>query len=289
MMDRKRLVTAAYRSASRYPFVVTGALRVRNIANGLAAYSMVFGQDPARNGEERLIRRALPNARVVFDVGANVGDWAALALSVLPPEGRLVCFEPSLIAAERLAARFGREPRVELVQLALSDTAGERLFYEEPDAGEASSLLRENTRGQVTARPVTVSTVDVEYERAGVDHIDMLKIDAEGFDLHVLRGAERCLREATIDVIQFEYNRPWIVAGATLGAAVHLLEQLEYTVFVVTPDGLRPLEYDRFGETFGYANLAAVAPRRLEALAAQPQTRTHGGRSGRRRHPSSHA
>jgi FkbM family methyltransferase len=259
-MNRKHLARTVYGAASRYPSVVTAALRIRNVTNALAGQAMVFGHAPSNNGEERLIRQMLPGAKTVFDVGANVGDWAALALPLLADDARLVCFEPSYTAADRLAARLGSDARVEIVQCALSDRSGERIFYEEPDAGEASSLLRANTRGGAAPRPVHVSTVDAEAERLAITHIDMLKVDAEGFDLYVLRGAERHLSTSSIGVVQFEYNHPWALAGATLGGAIGLLTQYGYSLMVVTPYGLSSFDYGRFGETFTYANFAAIAP-----------------------------
>lgn len=255
-----------YEAGSRRRPVVTAALRVRNITNALAGHSMVFGQDPKHNGEARLISEVLPNAKAVFDVGANVGDWASLALPHLASDARLICFEPSSVAAVPLAARLGGDTRVEIVRCALSDKPGDRTFYEEPEAGETSSLLREHSRKDAIPTQVSVSTVDDEAARLSITRIDMLKIDAEGFDLHVLRGAERCLSAHAIGVVQLEYNGPWSLAGATIGGVISLLEQYRYSLMVITPDGLRPFDYQRFGETFTYANFAALAPERRTGL-----------------------
>ncbi len=56
------------------------------------------------NGEWRFMQTILPQCATVFDVGANVGDWTALALDINP---RLVihCFEPSVATFQRLQAR----------------------------------------------------------------------------------------------------------------------------------------------------------------------------------------
>ena len=207
-----------------------------------------------------LIEQALPQARVVVDVGANVGDWAALASRAMPRDARMVCFEPSDNAADRLAERFRHEPRVEIVRTAVADAPGRRSFFQEPDAGETSSLARENTSGSAEQRVVDVTTIDAEAERLGIDRVDMLKVDCEGFDLAVLRGAERLLGAGRIGLIQFEYNEPWRSAGATLSAGLALLAHHGYKIRAVTPDGPREFDYAKFGETFTYANFAAVAP-----------------------------
>lgn len=51
---------------------------------------------------------------------------------------------------------------------------------------------------------INVDTVDLFCEQQGVDSIDLLKIDAEGFDLNVLRGAERSLRGGKIGFVLIE-------------------------------------------------------------------------------------
>jgi FkbM family methyltransferase len=257
---RRRFAAACYDWASRSPMVVRAAVRIRNISNALIGHSIIFGRDPTHNGELLLIERALPQARVVVDVGANVGDWAALALGTMPRDARLVCFEPSDGAADRLAERFREESRVEIVRAAVADAPGRRSFFEEPDAGETSSFARENTSRRAEQRVVDVTTLDAEAERMGIDRVDMLKVDCEGFDLAVLRGAERLLGERRVRLIQFEYNEPWRYAGATLSAAVALLNRHGYGIRAVTPVGPREFDYAKFGETFTYANFAAVAP-----------------------------
>lgn len=183
----------------------------------------------------------------------------------MPRDARLVCFEPSDSAAHRLAERFRQEPRVEIVRVAVADAPGRRSFFQEPDAGETSSLARENTTGRAQRRVVDVTTIDAEAERMGIDRVDMLKVDCEGFDLAVLRGAERLLGAGRVRLIQFEYNEPWRHAGATLSAALALLIRHGYGIRAVTPNGPREFDYAGFGETFTYANFVALAPgERLE-------------------------
>jgi len=77
------------------------------------------------NGEEALLRRALPAARIVFDVGANVGDWAAAALAINPAI-ELHAFEPSPTTFATLAAR-GLPANVTLVNAGLGRGATELL------------------------------------------------------------------------------------------------------------------------------------------------------------------
>lgn len=96
--------------------------------------------DMATNGELRFIQRALPQCATVFDVGANAGDWTALALTVNP---RLAvhCYEPSETTYQRLLARRF-PPSVICNNYGLSSTAGMRTLYVFGDGSGANSLYR---------------------------------------------------------------------------------------------------------------------------------------------------
>jgi hypothetical protein len=79
------------------------------------------------NGELRFMRSVLPDCTVVFDVGANIGDWAAMAASI-NPSATLHCFEPSKPTFQRLQERV--PANVTCNNLGLSSRGGDfiRLF-----------------------------------------------------------------------------------------------------------------------------------------------------------------
>jgi hypothetical protein len=70
---------------------------------------------------------------------------------------------------------------------------------------------------------VQVTTLEAEIDRLGWPTIDYLKIDAEGYDFHVLSGARRLLECKRIALGQFEYGTAWVSAGSTLTYAVKRL------------------------------------------------------------------
>jgi FkbM family methyltransferase len=247
-----RLIDAGYRALARSDLAVRTALRTRNIANALIGHRLSDTILPERNGEVWLIRHLAPRCRVAIDVGANVGAWSACVLDAAP-EVRLIAYEPSTSACA--AFRRRHDDRVEFVEAAVADQPGELDFFEEPEAGETSSLVR-NARGR--RRSVRVVTLDDELQRLDIDRVDLLKIDAEGYDLHVLRGARRALEAGRIAAVQFEYNASWAGAGSTLAAALALLEGAGFTVHLLRGGGLEPVDYDRYGEHFSYSNYVAL-------------------------------
>jgi methyltransferase FkbM-like protein len=148
----------------------------------------------------------------------------------------------------------------------VSGAVGEAPFFEEASAGMLSSLVRGFSRQSTAERTVALTTLDVEVQRRGLDYVDFVKIDAEGHDLHVLRGASELLSLHRIGVIQFEYHEPWVATTSTLGEAYALLSSFDYRVFLLKSDGLFTLDYERYKEYFGYSNFVAVAPERMPAL-----------------------
>jgi FkbM family methyltransferase len=270
-----RAVMAVARRLGRHPRIVGSAIRVRNLSQVVVASGLADGLDPTHNGEERFAALCGPRSRVVIDVGANVGDWSAAILARAADDARAVLFEPSLAARGKLDSRFRADPRVEIVASAVADRPGRTTFYEEPDAGETSSLLAQETSGEATPREVEVTTLDEELATRGIRHVDFLKIDAEGYDLHVLRGVERHLADQAVAVLQFEYNRPWLFARSTLGEALRLLESHRYEVYLLRRDGLHPFDYERAREFFGYANFVALSPhgRELAGVSSSPARR----------------
>jgi FkbM family methyltransferase len=139
----------------------------------------------------------LPPRPVVVDVGAHVGHFSETVLA-LRPAATVFAFEPQPGAFAELRARLGTFDRVDLNACALGATSGTRaMFVSRYD--QASSFL---PNGEVLQRQVygidfsVEKTLDVqtrtldEFAQAkGIERIDLLKLDVQGFELEVLRGA----------------------------------------------------------------------------------------------------
>jgi len=260
--------TRAYRRLARNRRVVEAALRVRNIATVLVAHRLTDGLDPSTNGELWFLPHATAEARTIVDVGANLGNWLAPALAAGPKVERAVAYEPAHATCMELERRFSGDARVTVVEAAVADRPGQTAFWEEPGHGETSSLAAGHPSAAAVKREVDVVTLDEELERLGLDNVDLLKVDAEGFDLHVLRGAIAHLERQAIGIVQFEYNEPWRAAGSTLAAAVTFLRGNGYELFLLKATALHAYDEARYPELFWYANFVALAPAARERLAA---------------------
>jgi FkbM family methyltransferase len=215
--------------------------------------------DMITNGEARLLREMIPQCRVVFDVGANVGDWAEIALACNPAI-ELHCFEPSPATFERLMTR-SFAPRLKANPFGLSSSSGAADLHVFAAASGMNSLYRRSgldDRGiasPATSERVELETLDGYCAEHGIDSIDFLKLDVEGHELHVLRGAARALSAGRIGAVAFEYGGCNIDAHVLLKDIFELAAGWPYEFFRILPDGLRPVPaYRQALEDFRYSN-----------------------------------
>jgi FkbM family methyltransferase len=229
------------------------------------------------NGEPALQRWALalaPRGEVhVADVGANVGHWSRSLLTAASAAGRagdirLHAFEPDVRAYAGLERVLRTAPAV-LNAAALSDSPGESAFHVVAPGAGTNSLHR--APGVTAATEIVrATTLDAYAAGAGIPGFALVKIDTEGHDLAVLRGARELLAGHRVAVVQFEYNHRWVFARAFLRDAFGFLAGLGYRVGKLTPMGVEFYPgWDPDLETFVEGNYVACGPaaaRRLPAV-----------------------
>jgi len=202
----------------------------------------------------------LPDRPTVFDVGANRGDFAQGVLERIPG-ARIHCFEPSPSAYETLKTRL--QDRAVLHNVALDSAPGQAVLYANEPGSELSSLYRRDLRalglpfGHHT-ESVTVSTLDIEAGRAGVDRIDLLKIDTEGAEARVIEGSAGMIEAGAIDMFLIEYGGTALDSHRFVRDYYGLLAD-RYDLYRVLPNGLLPMGgYREAYERAEYVNLCAL-------------------------------
>jgi FkbM family methyltransferase len=198
---------------------------------------------PHRTGEYWLLdsvtsQTPRPAVMTFLDIGANLGNWTAQAIDSAARhhiEAVVHGFEPSPDTYEAYTRRFADVPPVHLHALAMSDRQGAAEWYV---AGPLSGLnsLHPGTGPRGTG--VSTTTVDAFVADTGVTHIDLVKCDAEGHDLTVLKGALAALRAGRIDAWQFEYNHRWLFNHACLRDVFTLIDGLPYRLARLYGNGL---------------------------------------------------
>lgn len=182
---------------------------LRDDAEALACW-LGEADDGVRNA---LLARVTRDA-VVFDVGANVGWWTVpLARHLAPGGGRVIAFEP--VPANRARLEWAVQANavqgsVQIVPVALGDKPGELgmwLKSEETGAGSGTAALV--TGSGPTHLRVPVVTLDQWAAEQGVVRCDLMKLDIEGAELMMLRGAEQFVA-ATRPLIFGEFEAYWL-------------------------------------------------------------------------------
>lgn len=203
----------------------------------------------------------------VLDVGANIGDWSQRILRSARARDRVArvhAFEP---AAETFAALERNllpefEGRFVPVHAAASDHNGSGILYKVHELAGSNSIhgVAGDTTGMVS-EVVELRTLDDYCASAGLDVLDLVKIDAEGHDHLVLTGAAGLLERQAIGVVQFEYNHRWIGARRYLKDVFDDLEPMGYRIGKVTGRGIEWYPgWSEELETFREGNYLAVLP-----------------------------
>lgn len=123
---------------------------------------------------------------VIFDVGANIGQTVERLVRYFP-QSQIHSFEPERTSFETLKRRFGASPGVHLHEVALGAASGTAALQIN-DNSEMNTLV--GTVNATSSVAVEVTTLDAFTAAAGLSHIDVLKIDVEGWELEVLKGAD---------------------------------------------------------------------------------------------------
>jgi FkbM family methyltransferase len=192
------------------------------------------GSEAAEDRTAALFGRLLRAGGVVLDVGANVGYYALSAAARVGPGGRVVAFEPGPAAATRLRenASLNGLTNLQVIEAAVADRPGRLCFHLSGDS-EAASLF-ESATGAAGSVEVPVTTLDNFVKDAGLARVDLLKIDAEGAEVGILRGGRQLLAGADAPVVIVEANPVTLeAAGESVAALRAELERLGYTIAVI--------------------------------------------------------
>jgi FkbM family methyltransferase len=156
---------------------------------------MYFYGDYDERYEAKMIRRLLDKGEIFWDIGANIGYFSLLAAATLQHSGQVISFEPGQVAYARLMDNIGLNPfrNIATFNLAVTDREGEAALHLAAETADGCASLY-GAGPEVTAQEIcrTVS-LDGFAQSHGLPGPDFIKIDVEGAELFVLRGAREML------------------------------------------------------------------------------------------------
>lgn len=151
----------------------------------------------------------------VFDVGANVGQ-SAVQFARAFPGATVYCFEPDTDSFEALTDRTASYTQIKAFRIALGERRGSATLFVNrsrdtnsllPSSPDAAPYLAEpDVLETIASREVPVTTIDEFCATQNVRQIDLLKLDVQGYELHVLAGAGEMIRRRSVSVVYVEVS-----------------------------------------------------------------------------------
>jgi len=217
------------------------------------------------SGEDAFVRSVAAgreNPFTVLDVGAHHGDYAKLVRSY-SPNAQIYCFEPHPRSFQKLQ-EVAKTHNLVALALACAEASGKAVLFDlaDNDGSLFASLYREmfdlHLGKPSCAHNVSAISIDAFAESQGIERINLLKIDTEGAELDVLKGASGLIRAGKIDAVQFEFSTRFVLRRTFVRDFCELL--LDYKFFRLLPNELLPLgPYSVANyELFHYQHLVAL-------------------------------
>jgi FkbM family methyltransferase len=147
----------------------------------------------------------------IFDVGAYVGEFAKLCRSLWPSAG-LICFEVLPHSVKELRNWCLHDGNAVVIESLLGAETKSSVRFHEMET--ASSVLEEHIPQSAPARHYPMQTIDELVKNKGITAPNLLKLDVQGYELEVLKGAQKTLPQ--VSAVLAEVNFIDIHRGAPL-------------------------------------------------------------------------
>jgi FkbM family methyltransferase len=154
------------------------------------------------------LRRYLQPGGIFVDIGANEGFFTVQAAKIVGTSGRVLAVEPQgrLQEVIRKNLELNGLTNVTLVRSAVSDRPGEAELHISPSTNTGSTGLSQSTRYRVPQEMVPVNTLEGILDQHGIEKVDLMKMDIEGFEYEALTGAEKLLKAKRIRALALEMH-----------------------------------------------------------------------------------
>ncbi len=238
--------------------------RIEN--NGNAHFENNGEKHFLENLMQTLAQKEGEKEKIVFDVGANVGNYAQMLMAKSNKLDLNVClhlFEPTQSCFTQLQKKFDNNSTITLNCFGVSDSdCTATIYYNRKQSGLASLYQRNLDYCDITLdqhESIKLRRLDHYINKANIMHIDFLKIDIEGHELNAFEGLGKYLHGNFIDYIQFEYGGANLDSHSSLLDFYTLLSNKGFIISKVMPSGLEIRNYSPFMENFYYSNYVAIS------------------------------
>lgn len=170
--------------------------------------SWLFFTGDYERGTQHILKSILNEGDSFIDVGANIGLITILASKKVGKEGKVYSFEPEKDTAKILGKnlKLNNIHNVSVFKFGLSDQDEKRDIYIDEEKGRGGNSLIKREEGQKKER-VILKTLDGFMGGKITDPIKLIKIDVEGWEINVLRGAQNILKGNKQPILCLEYSQ----------------------------------------------------------------------------------
>ncbi|GAA3975252.1 FkbM family methyltransferase [Mucilaginibacter dorajii] len=187
----------------------------------------------------KLINISLKPGFVALDIGGNIGLQSIRMSQSVGPNGKVYAFEPLNYLQKKFKKNIGLNHcnNVTLFPWALSDQEDTITVSIDEHTWNQGAFSLKNSNSGSTIQELIVKTGDTIEEIKNVDRLDLIKIDVEGFEYHVLRGLKNAIEKHRPRII-FEYDSNyWIKTSQSIKECCAFFSDLNYTLFQITDIG----------------------------------------------------
>jgi FkbM family methyltransferase len=187
----------------------------------------------------------LKQGDVAIDVGGNIGQTALMMAKAVGPKGKVISFEPFAKTYDRFQTNLSLNPEISNIRvekLALGEKAAELEMYVENEKNSGGNRIKpQNEKISSALEKVTTLTLDDYYSKNGADKISLIKVDVEGFEMKVLRGAQEVIKKFRPDLFVEVNDANLRLQGDSLEMVFNFLKENGYCVF--DPETSSELKY----------------------------------------------
>jgi len=156
-------------------------------------------------------RKLVPSHGVILDAGANLGVFALFAAHIAP-QSTIYAFEPAKKTFQLLQKNIAPHLSITGINSGLGDTVTEKRMLVSNDSTvcnmvEDSPLYHgDSPSAQEVFEHINITTIDAFVAERALAHVDMIKIDTEGYEAHILRGATKTIQQHKPTIVMSAYH-----------------------------------------------------------------------------------
>lgn len=191
----------------------------------------------------------------IMDIGANTGQYALLCNKIFDTSCIIYSFEPTANSFQKLKINTERIDNIHSYNLGMGESSKKsRIYYSKPGSVQ-SSLFRNNF--SELSENIELTTIDEFCSKNGIEKINILKLDVEGYEFQVLKGAKKFIN--TVEYIQFEFGNKQVLSRNFLNDFIVLLS--EFKIYRLLQDGFIEIDSDPINEIFQTSNYVGINKR----------------------------